>query len=267
MDYEEKLIDGKKIASELESRLREKVAKLPAKPKIVSILVGDDPASILYSNIKQKKATDIGIDFGLVKFDSNATFRQVAEKINGLNNDMSVDGIMIQMPLPDKFLNTHAEQELINIIDPKKDVDGLRDDSLYLHATAKAVMTILEYEDIELSGKDIVVVGATGMVGKPLVKAMEKIGAKVVGVDSKTIDLGKVTSNADILISCVGQRNLIGLDEIKPGAVIVDVGMDVDFEKVYPKVSKITPPKGGIGPVTVVCLMENVVEATKYSFT
>lgn len=257
-----KIIDGRKIAKDHEEQLKQKVASLGIKPSIVSILVGDDPSSVLYSDIKMKKAQEVGIDFNLKEFAlPSSTWDDVCEEIKRLNQDEQVNGIMVQMPLPQQFLDSHTEGELVNIIDSKKDVDGLRNDSPYLHATARAVMTILENEGIDVMQKKVAVVGATGMVGTPLVRALKSRGAIVIEINKQTDSLTELTSQADILISAVGQQGLIGPDQIKMGAVVIDVGMDVDFEAVLPKVSKITPPKGGVGPVTVISLLENVVKS------
>lgn len=260
MEENKRIIDGRKIAREHEAILRDKIKSLGTRPLIVSILVGDDPASVLYSNIKQKKAHEVGIGFELKKFPETADFRQVSLEIEKLNQDPQVTGIMIQLPLPDNFLKDFKEEDLIRKIDPKKDVDGLTGQGLVLHATVKAILSIFEAEDISVQDKIVAVVGSTGMVGTPLVQVLKQMGARVLELNSKTENLNNFTKQADIIISTVGKKNLITADSVKNGAVVIDVGMDVDFEGVYPKASKITPPTGGVGPVTVISLLENVLQ-------
>ena len=276
-----KLIDGKKLAERREIELKKKVRGLGRIPNGVNILIGDDPSSVLYTQIKEKKAKELGINFTTLKFslggNSNPPPRwdEVVKKIEELNQDNNTDGLMIQLPLPKEFLGSHQTEELLALIDPQKDIDGLnyaRKTSSFVPAAVKAVLSILEDENIEISGKQVVIVGASDLVGKPIAKEIEKRGDKVVICDKGTADLKECMLQADILISATGVPGLITGDMVKKGIVVIDVGSekvdeklvgDVDFASVYPKVSKITPVPGGVGPMTVISLMENVVEAVK----
>lgn len=269
----DKLIDGKKLAQIREHRLRTELERLNKRPKIVSILIGDDPASVLYTTVKQKKAAEVGIDFDYVKFDSGEQFENVSMTVLKLNQDPTVDAVMIQLPLPKQFLRDRLARDLLERIDPRKDVDGLTDASPFLPASVRAVMSILADEQVALSGKFIVVVGVSGAVGRALAKELKAKKTMVSGIDEHTADIAKVTKRADILISAVGKPNLIRAEMVKEGVVVIDVGItrmkngmvmgDVDFRSVCQKASKITPVPGGVGPMTVVSLMENVVESAK----
>lgn len=263
-----KVIDGKKWAKIHEDVLREKLQQLEIRPKIVSILVGDDPASVLYTQIKQKKAQSLGIDFQPLRFPEDADFEEVAEVIKFLNTDKTVNGIMVQLPLPEGFLNRHYPNELLEIIDPQKDVDGLTGKGP-LPAAVEAVLSLLEDEGIDVAGKNIAVVGYSDLIGRPLAKELIKMKGKVTVCDNKTKDLKDKTLQADIIVSATGVPHLIKEDMVKEEAVVIDVGTekvdgklmgDVDFDGVFPKASKITPVPGGVGPMTVIALMENVIQ-------
>lgn len=235
------------------------------KPTVASILVGEDPASVLYVHMKQKKAQELGIIFELFEYPSDASFEEVSERIIKLNKDKLTDGIMVQLPsLPG----------LIELISPKKDVDGLTGRGKYLPAAVRAVMTILEDEKINLKGKIATVIGSSELVGKPIAKELKKRGAKVTVCDIATKNLREETLRADILVSATGESGLVIGKMVKEGVVMIDVGTvvikdrasdqvvgDVDFESVAPKASKITPVPGGVGPMTVISLLENVVDA------
>lgn len=277
---DDKIINGKKLAEARQQQLVEKIKVLKKIPKIVSILVGDDPPSVLYTKIKQQKAKEVGIEFQPIHLASpHVKWEAVCSKIEELNRDENVDGIMVQLPLPEEFLQGHNEKELLQLIIPKKDVDGLdyaRKVEPFVPAAVKAVLSILEDEQIDVKGKNVVVVGASDLVGRPVAGEMEKLGANVTSCNSKTTNLRSETLEADILVSATGVPGLITGDMVKDGVVVIDVGAsskgrsasgreiivgDVDFESVYPKASKITPVPGGVGPLTVISLMENVVEA------
>lgn len=267
-----KLIDGKKWAKVHEGRLKRKIKKLKKQPVLVSFLIGDDPSSVLYVNIKHQKAIELGIDFRVAKYDCSVQFKKVADHIQRLNQELMVNGIMIQLPLPQSFLSGSTEDELINLILPQKDVDGLRLDSPYLAATVKAIFSLIEDEKITLTGKNVVVVGASGEVGNRAVKAIKKRGIRVRGGDQGD-DIESVTKQADILISSTGKMHIIKGEMVKKGVVVIDVGSekladgkvvgDVEFATVAPKASFITPVPGGVGPMTVISLMENVVESVE----
>jgi len=270
MDDQSKIIDGRKLAERHERFLKKKIEKLPKTPWIVSILIGDDPPSVLYSNLKRKKAESLGIKFEIVKFSANSVFSKVAGYMQTLNRPDGPDGVMVQLPLPKEFLKTQKMEDLLKIINPQKDVDGLTLKGAVLPAAVKAVLSILEDEKIVAKGKRIAVLGRSNLIGKPLAEELKKRGAKILVGHSQTPDLKKITLKADIIVSTVGKEGLVSADMVSNGAFIIDVGTsknkqgkivgDVDFNSVFPKVSKITPVPGGVGPVTVISLMENVVQ-------
>lgn len=249
------IIDGRSLAYKHQQALIEKIKTLKKLPKIVSVLVGDNPASVMYTSIKQKKSQELGIDFSVTRFPEGCQFEEVVDKIKSLNADKTVDGIMIQLPsLPG----------LIDLIDPQKDVDGLTGKGNLMQATIRGVLSIIDAEEINLSGKNIVV-GAKGIVGKGIVKALDNLGVEVVEVDEDN-DLSPL-KDADLIISCVGKNNLITGRIVKIGVVIIDVGGDVNFEEVSKKAAKITPTPGGVGPMTVISLMENAVDLVSGNLT
>lgn len=232
------IIDGKALAVERAEALKVKVAALPRKPKLAIVLVGDDPSSRIYANLKLKKAQELGID---------------AEIRQDINTD--ADGIIVQLP---------GGENLVDEIPPEKDVDGLTGRSGYLPATVLAILKIIGGS---LSGKTTVVVGQGRLVGKPLSDYLEKEGHKVIRCDTNTPDLKSETLKGDILVVATGVENLIKADMVKPGAIIIDCGSpkaEVDFEKVKDKVSAITPVPGGVGPLTVISLLENTVDAASH---
>ncbi len=277
------LLDGKLVAQELYTKLLGDVQALKAKdiqPKLVIILVGDDPASQSYIRSKTKASEKLGIESELITYKPEEidTPRLIA-KINELNNDDSVNGILVQLPLPDHIY----EPEIIKTISPVKDVDGFTaynigkmflstDFEELAPCTPLGIIRMLEHYNIDVAGKEAVVVGRSNIVGKPAGVMLLNRGATVTVCHSKTKDLKFHTSRADILVVAVGKSKLITADMVKEGAVVIDVGMnrneagklegDVDFENVKNKASYITPVPGGCGLMTVACLMENVVKAT-----
>jgi len=256
------VFDGRSFAALKEDDLKQKVKKLVAQgkiPKLVSILVGDDPASVLYVNLKKRAAERIGCQLVIRRPRTDIGPDNLIAEIRKLNKDQSVNGIMVQLPLPGNFKD--SSQDIINAIDPQKDVDGLRKDSPFLHPTSKAILQIIEEVN---DGSNVCVVGSTGMVGRPLINELKRRGYQTSECDSNTKDLKDRTLAADILVSVTGENNLIKGNMVKEGAVVIDVGSpkgDVDFEKVAPKVRFITPVPGGVGPVTISCLLENLVKA------
>lgn len=273
------IIDGKAVAKKLEQRLTETVNQLKIKPKVVSILIGDDPPSVLYTNMKQKKAQEIGIDFQYMKFPEDIQFQDISLTLIKLNQDPTVNGIMVQLPLPEKFLGDRTTEQLLQIIDPKKDVDGLTGKSKFLPAAVQAVMSILDEENIEVKDKFAVVLGTSKLVGLPIADELKKRGAVVSSVNSKTPNMKQITSHADIIVSATGVAGILTGEMVKEGVVVIDVGTlviedkiddspkkvvgDVDFESVSKKAFKITPVPGGVGPVTVIALMQNVVKSVQ----
>lgn len=271
------IIDGKKIRDNILDELKKEVKSYMIKPCLAVIQVGDDEASNTYIKAKQNACKNIGIYFKHIKFDSDAREIEVINKIIELNNDEYVHGILIQLPLPSKF----NPDKLINYIARNKDVDGLTDINLgklfnnksgMISCTPQGIMELLERENLEISGKNVVIVGRSNLVGKPLLGLMLNKDATVTICHSKTVNLKEHTKNADILIVAVGKKHFITEDMVKKDAVVIDVGInkvdgklygDVDFLNVKNKVKKITPVPGGVGPMTVAMLMNNVVRAYK----
>ena len=277
-----KIVDGKKIAQEIEGKLKREVSLLGKRglaPKLVSIIIGEDPISHLYVRLKQKAAERVGIEFEKKVFPV-AVGDETLKMYFGLKNkDKRVHGIMVQLPIPGSGRQKSKDRSLkiLSLIDPKKDVDCLTPENFgllamgrqrILPATVEAVLTILKHEKVKLLGKNIVVVGASNIVGKPLaliLKNLNEMGTVTI-CRSKTKDLPSFTKKADILISATGVCGLIGAEMVKSGAVVVDVGEsrikgkvvgDVDFEQVKNVASLITPVPGGVGPLTVMSLLKN----------
>lgn len=260
------IFEGKKFAERKEKILSQKVRKLIKAnvfPKLVSILVGNDPASILYTNLKKKAAERIGCAMEINKFPSTVSVNQLNQLISKLNSDTSVHGIMIQLPLPKEIAN--HKLSIINSIVPEKDVDGLQEKSLFVPATVKAVVEIIREAKLVLKHdfEKAVVVGAKGMVGKPLVSLLKTLEYHVTECDLDTKDLKSKTLKADLLISASGKPGLIKSNMIKSGAAIIDVGAPKgDVEKsAYEKAAIVSPVPGGVGPVTISCLLENLILA------
>lgn len=261
------IFDGRAFASQKESLLKLRVEKLKKKgkiPRLASILIGDNPASKLYVDLKKKAAKQIGVELAVYYLSHNKKTDEILKLIGSLNKDQEVDGIMIQLPLPEGL--SKDKGRIINTIDYKKDVDGLRPDSPFLHPTSKAVVEILDRAELMLGKKPktVCVIGATGMVGTPLVKELKKKKYQVIECSSETKNPGDKTREADVLISAIGKANLLKGHMVKDGAVVIDVGSprgDVQLNEVTKKASFITPVPGGVGPVTIACLLENLVEA------
>ncbi len=269
------LLDGKIVKKQILEELKQEVEKLERKPGLVVIQVGEDPASKVYVGQKEKMAAAIGINFEHLKLKENVTQEKIEREIKKRNKDDNVDGILVQMPLP-KHLDAKKIQ---NLIDSSKDVDGLSDTNagkLIHHVdclepcTPKGIMEILDYYKIPVEGKNVVIVGRSDLVGKPLAAMMLNKNATVTVAHSKTNDLKSITKNADILVAAVGKKGIITEDMVKENAVIIDVGInrvddklygDVDFEGVKDKVSYITPVPGGVGQMTVASLGQNVIKA------
>lgn len=275
------IFDGKKAAGELAEKLGRDVADFKNQtgitPKLVSILVGDDPGSVMYTRMKQKKAENVGIEFIKKEFSGDVELEELTSGIEQQNKDNSVHGIMVQLPLP---LSITAKQQalLINSIDSAKDVDCLTSENLellktgkprYLPATVSGIIKIIDnvfsagVATITPQGckaKTFCVVGASGMVGRPLSDYLKSLGKEVMECDEFTKDISVFTRQADILISATGVPGLIKKEMVKPGAVVIDVGYpkgDVEFENVSKVASFITPVPGGVGPLTVISLLEN----------
>lgn len=258
------IFNGKKFALEKEKELKTKIKKLKTAPRLVSILVGDDPASILYTNLKKKAGERVDINFEIMKFPTTISALYLNKVIKNLNNDETVNGIMIQLPLPS--ILKEKQETILNYIDPKKDVDGLTKNSPFMPAATKAIIKILGIakKKVNSGNEKVVVIGSKGMVGKSVVKELKNLKYNVEGVDQEIKDLKSVTTKADILISATGIPNLIKGNMVKDGVVVIDIGSpkgDVLFNEVVKKVSFITPVPGGAGPVTIMSLLENLVQS------
>jgi methylenetetrahydrofolate dehydrogenase (NADP+)/methenyltetrahydrofolate cyclohydrolase len=263
------IFDGKAYARKQEDLLYHKIGKLSKKPSMAAILVGGDPASKLYVSLKQKAAERVGIEMDVYEFPTHISKSELIRKINHLNSDQTLDGIMIQLPLPGSLKK--ETDHIINHISPEKDVDGLRENSKFIPATVKAVLSILDdaKKKVHISPDAYtVVVGADGQVGRGIVEELSRLDYEVGAFDVETSekDLIRETRAARVIISATGTADLITKDHIKKGAVVIDVGSpkgDVDFPQVKEVASFITPVPGGVGPVTVVSLLVNLVEAVE----
>ena len=271
------IIDGKKVASSVREEVKKEVARIYPKPRLLVIQVGEDPASCTYIKSKEKACLEVGIEFYHKKYDANVKQEVLEEEITRFNDDNRISGILIQLPLP-KHLDT---QRLIDLISPQKDVDGLTTVNLGLlfqnregivPCTPLGIVRLLHEYNIEIAGKDVVIVGRSNLVGKPLSMLFLKENATVTICHSKTKNLSDKTKEADILIVAVGKKHLITKEMVKDGAVVIDVGItredgklygDVDFEDVKDKASYITPVPGGVGPMTVSMLLSNFVKTRK----
>jgi len=278
-----KVLNGKELAERLNSELKNKInldyQRTGVKPKLAAILVGDDPASELYIRIKRKTCAEIGIDSILINLNGEVSNAELFTKISELNSDLTVHGIILQLPLPVKF--KPFTLEFIEQIDPLKDVDGLHPinkgklfdyNEEFVPATPKGIITLLEYYNIELKGKHVVIINRSNLVGKPLIFMFLKRNATVTICHTSTSNLESHIKKADILVVAIGQPDFITKEKIKEGAVIIDVGTsrvngktrgDVKFDDVFDKCSWITPNPGGIGPMTVSFLLQNTYNAYK----
>ena len=274
------LLDGKKLALMREETMKEEVAKLREEgitPALAVILVGDDAASITYVNMKTKACHRVGIDSVTETYHSDIKQDQLLSTIKRLNEDPRIDGILVQLPLP-KHINT---QLILESIAPHKDVDGFHPYNIgrmqvgldsFLPATPMGVMELLEHYDIDILGKDVVIVGASNIVGKPLASMMLQKGATISVCHIHTKDLASYTKNADIVCVGVGKPNLINKEMLKQGAILVDIGINrlesgeltgdasKDVEQVC---SYLTPVPGGVGPMTISSLLKNTIIAAK----
>ena len=265
------IIDGKKIADELADECKRQIEQLKSRgktPRLAIITYNPDGASKVYANLKLKKAQQLGMNCSIIDW-SQKSPTECIKAMKELGNDDSVDGIIVQLPAN----GLGNVQELLNTIPANKDVDGLSDgEHVLTPATPKAVLTLLEKADVDLKGKKIAIVGQGKLVGKPLTNIMLKLGYDVSSADNMTGDLTAITKPADIVISAVGKPGLINGATIKPGAVVIDAGTseqhgslvgDVDYNSVDEVASKIAKVPGGVGPVTVISLLQNVVEAAR----
>lgn len=266
------LLDGKKVRDEVLEDLKQKIAENNLAIKLAIILVGNNEASKIYIRNKEKACKNVGIEVEKCLLDEKTREEDLIDLINKLNEDASVTGIILQSPVP-----THIDfDKCSGLIKASKDVDGFTEENIYnlylgndtiMPCTVKGIIRLLEYYDIPLEGANVVIVGRGNIVGHPLSLALINKNATVTVAHSKTKDLSNVTKNADILISATGVAHLITLDMVKPGAVVVDVGVsridghivgDVDFDNVKDVASWITPNPGGVGPMTVAMIIDNL---------
>lgn len=275
------LIDGKLISTQIKDELKVEVAKLKEKgiiPCLAVIQVGNDPASSVYVNNKKKACAYIGIESLAYELEEKVTQEELLQLIEELNQNEKVNGILVQLPLP-----VHIdEQAVIQAISPEKDVDGFHPETVgnmcigskgFLPCTPAGVIQLLKRSNIEIEGKECVVVGRSNIVGKPMAILLLRENGTVTITHSRTKDLKEVTKRADILVAAIGKPKFITKEYIKEGAVVIDVGIhrnennklcgDVDFEDVVDKVSAITPVPGGVGPMTIAMLMNNCVETVR----
>ncbi|HLD91844.1 MAG TPA: tetrahydrofolate dehydrogenase/cyclohydrolase catalytic domain-containing protein [Patescibacteria group bacterium] len=265
------IFDGKLFAFQKSEELKKDVLDLNTKglfPHLASIVIGDNPASKLYVSLKKKAGEKIGIQVDVYYLPETTKKEDLLTLINTLNMDNEVSGIMIQLPIPGEL--SSFKDEIIGTIYKEKDVDGLRDDSPFIHPTSKAAIEILNYaktlSDInQLIISKICVVGSTGMVGKPLVKELKEEGYEVIECDSLTKDIKNLTLKADVIISATGVFNIVKADMVKEGAIIIDIGSPKgDFEEsVSQKAGFFTPVPGGVGPVTISYLLDNLIKSKK----
>jgi methylenetetrahydrofolate dehydrogenase (NADP+)/methenyltetrahydrofolate cyclohydrolase len=284
------IIDGKKVAEEVLAECAEEISSLKERgitPGLAVVLVGEDPASQVYVNSKVRKCSELGIHSEKIVLSGDATQQEVLDTVRRLNADPAIHGILVQSPPPPQI----DEDEIVRSIDPAKDVDGfhpenvaklvLEDDSGFVPCTPAGCMRLIRAAGVETSGAEAVVVGRSMIVGKPMALLLMGRGsdATVTVAHSRTKDLAQVCRRADIIVAAVGIPEFIGADFIKEGATIIDVGInrmddqtakrgyrlcgDVAFDEVAEKAGAITPVPGGVGPMTIACLMKNTIKAAR----
>ena len=294
------ILDGKKIAAEIRAELREQIAALRAEgrraPKLAVVIVGHNPASETYVNNKIKACAEVGIDAEKIAFDECVTEQTLLQEVQRLNNDPTIDGFIVQLPLPEHI----TETTILSAIDYRKDVDGLTPENVgrtvqglpsLVSATPRGIRELLARYDIRTEGRHVVVIGRSNIVGKPIamllmqrpylslpgMSAASLGDATVTVCHSKTRDLAAICRTADIIIVAAGSPELLTAEMVKEGATVIDVGInrmddpaaprgyrlvgDVDFENVAPKAAYITPVPGGVGPMTIVSLLQNTLQA------
>lgn len=273
------IIDGKQISKQIKDELKDKVSKYNAEGTQISmavIMVGNDPASAVYVNNKKKACEYIGIRSLSYELPEETTEAELLDLIDKLNNDPSVNGILVQLPVP-KHID---ENKIIHAISPLKDVDGFHTQNVgslcigakgFVSCTPAGIIQLLKRSGIEIAGKECVVIGRSNIVGKPMALLLLQENATVTVCHSKTKDLKEVAKRADILVVAIGKPKMITSEYVKEGAVVIDVGIhrnennqlcgDVDYDDVFEKCSYITPVPGGVGPMTIAMLMNNCVES------
>lgn len=274
------IINGKEISTQIKDEIKNEIENIKTNykrlPKLVVILVGDNQASQTYVRNKERACHYVHMESLVIRHDQNLSEEELLKEIEQLNNDDTVDGILVQLPLP-QHIN---EEKVLEAIRPDKDVDGFHPDNVarlflgqhsLVPCTPKGMMVLLDKINYDLTGKEVVVVGRSHIVGKPVALLCLQKNATVTIAHSRTVNLKEVCQRADVLIAAVGKAKMINSDYVKEGAVILDVGInrdennklcgDVDFEDVKDKVYAITPVPGGIGPMTITMLLKNTLEA------
>ncbi|HLR71480.1 MAG TPA: bifunctional methylenetetrahydrofolate dehydrogenase/methenyltetrahydrofolate cyclohydrolase FolD [Pseudogracilibacillus sp.] len=275
------ILNGKEIANNLREEMKEEVIQLKEigiTPHLTVILVGEDPASKSYVRGKEKASSEVGLNSTVIRMPENTEEDTLLQKINELNNDERVHGILVQLPLPKQM----DEQKVIEAIDPDKDVDGFHPinigrmivgQDVFLPCTPYGIIHMLKSKNIQIEGQHAVVIGRSNIVGKPVGQLLLNENATVTYCHSRTKNLKKITKQADILIVAIGKEHVIDSTFIKDGAVVIDVGVnrtnegtltgDVDFEDAQKKASYITPVPKGVGPMTITMLLFNTIKAAK----
>ncbi len=279
------IIDGKKEAELLREEIKKEIISIKKKtnkvPGLAVILIGDHLPSQIYVKNKEKSSKEVGINSNVIKYPNDVSEEDVLKKIKELNNDNSVSGILVQLPLPDQI----RQERIINLIEPSKDVDGFSPVNVgnlasgyngIVPCTPKGCLMLIKKIEKNLSGKHAVIIGRSNLNGKPIAQLLLKENCTITIAHSKTKNLKEECSKADILVAAVGVANLVKKDWVKDGSIIIDVGInkqgdkivgDVSFEEVKNKVKAITPVPGGVGPMTIACLLKNTLECFKARLT
>ena len=270
-----KIIDGKKVAEKFLTDINKKIKESKEKPGLAIVLVGNNPASEIYVNFKEKKAKEVGLYFERYNLDEGVSQDELLKIIDDLNQNKKIHGMIVQLPLPDQI----DENFVVDYILPHKDADGftpvnlgslVNNDNRLLPATARACLELIKSTEENIAGKNAVVVGRSSIVGKPTALLLLQENATVTICHSKTRNLKEHTKNADILVVACGKAKLIKKNMVKPGAIVIDVGInrtssglvgDVDFENVKDVAGYITPVPGGVGPMTIAMLLDNTLKA------
>ena len=275
------IMDGKALSLKLKEQMKQRIAQLKQQginPKLVVVLVGDNSASQVYVRNKHKSCGEVGIESEVITMPEQTTQQELLEVVERLNQDETVDGILVQLPLPKQI----DEKTVLRSILPEKDVDGFHPvnvgilsigDECFAPATPSGIIAMFQEYGIDIAGKNCVVIGRSNIVGKPMAALLLKNHATVTICHSKTEDLASYTCRADVVIVATGRRHTLTAEMVKEGAVVVDVGMnrneqgklcgDVDYEEVKEKASFITPVPGGVGPMTITELLENTIQAAQ----
>lgn len=275
------IMDGKALSLKLKEQMKQRIAQLKQQgicPKLVVVLVGDNSASQVYVRNKHKSCGEVGIESEVITMPEQTTQQELLDVVERLNRDETVDGILVQLPLPKQI----DEKTVLRSILPEKDVDGFHPvnvgllsigDECFAPATPSGIIAMFQEYGIDIAGKHCVVIGRSNIVGKPMAALLLKNHATVTICHSKTQDLASYTRSADVVIVATGRRHTLTADMVKEGAVVVDVGMnrneqgklcgDVDYEEVKEKASFITPVPGGVGPMTITELLENTIQAAQ----